>query len=197
MLVLIKPRPQMGGVNVVVTTELNHWWSKTWRWRGECQKWTKIARRQTSEWQISKEYVLNQGFSYAGHILTKKGLAGRIKRKNVFAGHNWRLKLPLYYKKHILSNNLSNFNDVAGCTNTSGGPHAARVFETPVLNGYLQSITSVHHGSFESFEVDFPEESGKIFSATEGVDESEWSHVDENGGCQNQNDSLSIKLKKD
>ncbi len=42
-----------------------------------------------------------------------------------------------------------------------------------VLNGYLQSITSVHHGSFESFEVDFPEESGKIFSATEGVDESE------------------------
>jgi hypothetical protein len=26
--------------------------------------------------------------SYAGHNLAKKGLAGRIKRKNVSAGHN-------------------------------------------------------------------------------------------------------------
>jgi len=34
--------------------------------------------------------------SYAGHILTKKGLAGRIKRKNVSAGRNRRLKVPLY-----------------------------------------------------------------------------------------------------
>jgi len=37
--------------------------------------------------------------SYAGHILTKKELAGCIKRKNVSAGHNRRLKVPLYYKK--------------------------------------------------------------------------------------------------
>ena len=29
----------------------------------------------------------------------------------------------------------SNFDDNAGRTNTSGGPHAGRVFETPVLGG--------------------------------------------------------------
>jgi len=62
---------------------------------------------------------VSNSVSYAGHILTKKGLAGRIKRKNVSAGHNWRLKLPLYYKNSSFSNNLSNFNDVAGRTNTS------------------------------------------------------------------------------
>ncbi len=41
--------------------------------------------------------------SYAGHILAKKGLAGRIKRKNVSVGHNKRLKVPLYYKNVVLS----------------------------------------------------------------------------------------------
>jgi hypothetical protein len=53
--------------------------------------------------QVQKLVVpLEQGsqtHSYAGHILTKKGLAGCIKRKNVSAGHNRRLKLHLYYKK--------------------------------------------------------------------------------------------------
>jgi hypothetical protein len=39
--------------------------------------------------------------------------------------------VPLYYKNRSFINNLSSFNDVAGRTNTSGGPHAARVFETP------------------------------------------------------------------
>jgi len=37
---------------------------------------------------------------YEGHIL-KKGLAGRIKRKNVSMGRNRRLKVPLYYKKVV------------------------------------------------------------------------------------------------
>jgi len=73
---------------------------------------------------------VSNSVSYAGHILTKKGLAGRIKRKNVSAGRNRRLKVPLYYKNSSFSNNLSIFNDVAGRTNTSGGPHAARGFET-------------------------------------------------------------------
>ncbi len=52
----------------------------------------------------------------------KNVLAGRVKRKNVSAGHNRRLKVPLYYKNSSFNNNLSNFNDVAGRTNTSGGP---------------------------------------------------------------------------
>jgi len=81
-------------------------------------------------WKLKKTNTcrspgVSNSVSYAGHILTKKGLAGRIKRKNVSAGHNWRLKLPLYYKKQYYSNNLSNLNGVAGRTNTSGGPHAA------------------------------------------------------------------------
>jgi len=42
---------------------------------------------------------VSNSVSYAGHILTKKGLAGRIKRKNVSAGCNRRLKVYLYYKK--------------------------------------------------------------------------------------------------
>jgi hypothetical protein len=42
---------------------------------------------------------VSNSVSYAGHILTKEGLMGRIKRKNVSAGHNWMLKVPLYYKK--------------------------------------------------------------------------------------------------
>jgi hypothetical protein len=69
---------------------------------------------------------VSNSVSYAGHILTKIGLAGSIKRKNVSAGHNRRLKVPLYYKNSSFNNNLSNFNDVADRKNTSGGPHAAR-----------------------------------------------------------------------
>jgi len=69
---------------------------------------------------------VSNSVSYAGHILTKEGLAGCIKRKNVSAGHNWRLKVPLYYKNGSFINNLNIFNDVVGRTNTSGGPHAAR-----------------------------------------------------------------------
>ncbi len=69
---------------------------------------------------------VSNSISYAGHILTKEGLAGRIKRKNVSAGHNWMLKVPLYYKKRSFINNLSSFKDVAGRTNTPGGPHSAR-----------------------------------------------------------------------
>jgi len=61
-----------------------------------------------------------------GPHFNKKGLAGRIKRKNVSEGCNKRLKVPLCYKNSSFSNNLSNFNDVTGRTNTSGGPHAAR-----------------------------------------------------------------------
>jgi len=56
-----------------------------------------------------------------GPYFNKKGLAGHIKRKNVSAGHNWRLKVPLYYKKCSFINNLNSFNDVEGRTNTSGG----------------------------------------------------------------------------
>ena len=62
----------------------------------------------------SKAGVSNS-VSYAGHILTKKGLAGRIKIKNISAGRNTT-------KNSSFSNNLSNINDVAGRTNTSGGP---------------------------------------------------------------------------
>jgi len=69
---------------------------------------------------------LSNSVSYAGHILTKKWLAGRIERKNVSAGRNRRLKVPLYCKNISFCNNLSNFFDVAGRTNTSGRPHAAR-----------------------------------------------------------------------
>ncbi len=66
----------------------------------------------------------------------KKGLTGRIERKNISAGRNRRLKVPLYYKNSSFSNNLSNINYVAGRKNTSGGPHAAagRVFETPAID---------------------------------------------------------------
>ena len=46
---------------------------------------------------LSRTGVSNS-VSYAGHILTKKGIAGRIKRKNVSAGSKRRLKVPLYYK---------------------------------------------------------------------------------------------------
>jgi len=61
---------------------------------------------------------VSNSVSYAGHILTKKELAGRIRRKNVSA--------RLYTTKNSsFSNNLSNINDVAGRTNTSGRPHAA------------------------------------------------------------------------
>ncbi len=42
---------------------------------------------------------VSNSVSYAGHLVTKKGLAGRIKRKNISASHNWRLKVPLNYKK--------------------------------------------------------------------------------------------------
>ncbi len=52
----------------------------------------------------------------------KKGLAGRIKRKNVSPGRNRWLKMLLYYKNSSSSNKLSNIYDVEG-----------RVFETPVL----------------------------------------------------------------
>jgi hypothetical protein len=44
---------------------------------------------------ISRPGVSNS-VSYAGHILTKKWLAGRIKRKNVSAGRNRRLKVPSF-----------------------------------------------------------------------------------------------------
>ena len=63
---------------------------------------------------------VSNSVSYTGHILTKEGLAGRIKRKNVSAGHHWRLKVPLYCNKCSFINNFSSFNDVAG-----------RVFDTP------------------------------------------------------------------
>jgi len=69
---------------------------------------------------------VSNSVSYAGHILTKKRLAGHIKRKNVSTGCNRRLKVPLYYNNRSFSNNLSNFNDVPGHINTSSGPHAAR-----------------------------------------------------------------------
>jgi len=68
-----------------------------------------------------------------GPHVDKKGLAGRIKRKNASAGHKRWLKVTLYYKNSSFSNNLSNFNDVAGHTNMSGGSHAAHVFETPAF----------------------------------------------------------------
>ncbi len=51
--------------------------------------------------------------------------------------------MPLYYKNSSFSNDLSNFNDVAGRTNTSGGAHAARVFETPELR--LQNRQHLRH----------------------------------------------------
>ncbi len=50
----------------------------------------------------SKAGVSNS-VSYAGHILTKKGLVGRIQRKNVSSGRNRRLKVPLFYKKTVVS----------------------------------------------------------------------------------------------
>jgi len=49
-------------------------------------------------------------------------LRATLKRKNVSADHNRRLKVSLYYKKSSFSIFLSIFNDVAGRTNTSGGP---------------------------------------------------------------------------
>ena len=63
------------------------------------------------------------------------------------------------------------------------------------MDVYLQSITSVHHRSSESFEVDFSEKSGEILLPAERVDESEWRYVDENRGRQNQNDSLKERSK--
>ncbi len=63
---------------------------------------------------------VSNSVSYSGHILRKKGLVARIKRKNVSSSRNRRLKVPLYYKNSSFSNKLSNFNDVVG-----------RVFETP------------------------------------------------------------------
>jgi len=74
---------------------------------------------------IQLSAVVSNSASYAGHILTKEGLAGCIKRKNVSAGHNRRPKVPLYYKNISFNNNLSNFNDVAGRKKASGGPHTA------------------------------------------------------------------------
>ncbi len=68
----------------------------------------------------------SQAQFHTGHILTKKGIAGRINRKNVPAGRNRRLKVPLYCKKSSFSNHLSNFNYVAGHMRPAG-----RVFETP------------------------------------------------------------------
>jgi len=42
---------------------------------------------------------VSNSVSYAGHILTKKGSRAALRGKYVSAGHNWRLKMPLYYKK--------------------------------------------------------------------------------------------------
>jgi len=60
------------------------------------------------------------------HQHNKKGLAGRIKRKNVSAGRNRRLKVHLYYKNSSFNNNLSNFNHALG-----------RVFVTPGLDSKI------------------------------------------------------------
>jgi len=57
----------------------------------------------------------------SGPHFNKKGLAGRIKKKKVYAGHNRRLKAHFYYKNNSFSNNLGDFNDVAGRTNTYDG----------------------------------------------------------------------------
>jgi len=46
---------------------------------------------------------VSNSVSYAGHILTKKELAGRIKRKNVSAGRKRRLKVPFILQKTVVS----------------------------------------------------------------------------------------------
>ncbi len=53
---------------------------------------------------------VSNSVSHAGHILTKKGSRATL-----------RGKMPA--ENSSFSNNLSNFNDVSGRTNTSGGPH--------------------------------------------------------------------------
>ncbi len=88
------------------------------------QVWPFWKHSQARIWTL---YVRGLKLSFMrGPHFNKKRLAGHIKRKNVSAGRNRRLKVPLYYKNSSLSNNLSYFNDVAGHTNTSNGPHAAR-----------------------------------------------------------------------
>ncbi len=69
---------------------------------------------------------VSNSVSYAGHILTKKGLAGHIKRKNVSAGRN----RCLYTTKN---NNLSIIWVILMMSRTAQTHLAGRVFETPAL----------------------------------------------------------------
>jgi len=76
--------------------------------------------------QSSRPGVSNS-VSYAGHILTKKGL---INRKNVSAGRKRRLKVPLYYKNSNLA-----IIWVILMMSRAAQPHlAGRVFKTPALD---------------------------------------------------------------
>ncbi len=60
----------------------------------------------------------------------KKGLAGRIKRKNISAGCNRRLKVPLYYQKTVVSAIIGVILMMSRAAQTH---LAGRVFETPDL----------------------------------------------------------------
>jgi len=66
--------------------------------------WRQIPKYKTV-WNFKHTYRsgVSNSVSYAGHILTTKWLAGRIKRKNVSTGRNTRLKVPLYCKKTVVS----------------------------------------------------------------------------------------------
>jgi len=69
--------------------------------------------------------------------------------------------VPLYYKKRSFINNLNSFNDVAGRTNTSGGLHAARVFETPASEDHCERGKKYHlkkmlESYFSYFSKDIP-----------------------------------------
>ncbi len=75
-----------------------------------------------------------------------KRLAGRIKRKNVSVDHNGRLKSVIILQNSSFCNDLSNFNDVEGRTNTSCWPHAASGPRIPALGyacNYVQQLISI------------------------------------------------------
>ena len=68
---------------------------------------------------------VSSSYKYKGRIWTKMELAGRIKTENVSTGCKRGLKWPLFHKNHNFNYNMRTFDDDAGHTNTSGGPHAA------------------------------------------------------------------------